>query len=204
MGMKLAIEAKLIDFKLVEDKTVVVEKKPVRLSIGCALRIRRLGWRSSFLVRGGVKLFPADKLVEIGGKTYHVIAERRLRYGTVMIADMMLPYTRFENPLVLKQGYLTFDVRGNEAKLVDDEPTHVMVVFTHATYYRFAEIKVTGDVMIMFNDRIVCRQKSMAMAVAFAPYMSKFIVCYNVSNTKYKCQEMLATVPPAVQREFYA
>jgi hypothetical protein len=211
--MRLAVSARLVDFVLPKDENgnyasvAIVKKKPIWTTVSCRLR-RRIGWRSSFLLRGGIKLFPVDRIVRFDDKEYHVVAMREMKYGTVMIADRMVSPTtvNFEHPLVLKQGYLIFNVVNAEAKLVADaEPTHVMVVLEHSAYFKRAEIKIIGgNVVTVFNDWMPCGRKSIAMAVVFAPFNSQFTVCYNDVGTKYWCRDIVATVSPAVRREFYA
>jgi hypothetical protein len=206
--MKLAVSAKLISFILKGD-VAIVEKKPIWITAACGrlLRVGRIGWKSEFLVHGGVRLIPTDKFVRLEDKVYHVIGERRLRYGTIMIADKTASGIKFRHPLIIRQGYLVFNVVGKDAKLTDDEPTHVLTVFEHAAYYRKAEIKITfekNEGIIVFNDWTSCRQRSTALAIAFIPVNSQFVVCYNTGADKHRCYDMIATVPPVPRREFFA
>jgi hypothetical protein len=217
--LKLAVRAGLVDFVLPPPKdsargsggfdtsVAVVKKKPIWVTTGCKLRVGRIGWKSDFLLRGGVKLFPVDKLIRLDNKTYHIIAERKLKYGTIMLADKMISVVEvnFEHPLIIRQGYLVFDIMGSEAKLVDAEPTHVMAVFEHSIHFKRAEIKIIfkgNGGGVAFNDWVSCGRKSIAMAVAFVPFNSQFIVCFN-DFYKYRCLDVLATIPPAVRNEFY-
>jgi hypothetical protein len=204
--MRLAVEARYVMFKLLNDNIVVVLKRPIRVSTGCWLRVRRIGYISPFLVRGGVKLFPADTLIGMDGKSYHVIAMRKLRYATIAVADRMVEPVEVSfvnSPLILRDGYLVFEVDSKEAKLVNAEPTHVMMVFEHTAYFKRAEIIFKGEGNIVFNDWVACRQKSIAMAVVFVPVGSQFTVCFNDVGNKYRCLDMLATIPPVTQRKFY-
>ena len=202
--MRLAVKAGFVRF-IRKDNVAIVEKRPITVSTGCWLRVRRIGWRSHFLLRGGIRLFPADKMVEIDSKTYHIIAERKLKYGAIMVADKMITVTemRFENPLILRTGYLVFDISGNEARLVDVEPTHVMIVLDHSIHFKRAEIIVKPDNITVFNGWVACRDRSIAMAAVIAPVNSLFTICCN-GFRHYRCQEIQATVPPRVLREFYA
>ena len=204
----MAVEAKYVMFKLLSDSNVaVVEKRPIRTSVGCWLRVRRIGWRSDFLVRGGVKLFPADELIEIDEKKYHVFAKRTLKYAMIAAIDKMVEpkEIRFEGPLLYRTGYLVFEVTGNEARLVNAEPTHIMMVFEHTAYFKRAEIIFKGEGNIVFNDWVACRQKSIAMVVVFVPVGSQFTVCFNDVGNKYQCLDMLATISPApvIRQKFY-
>jgi hypothetical protein len=205
--MRLAVNATLVSF-ILKDHVAIVERKPIWITTGCWLRVRRVGWKSEFLVRGGIRLFPVDKLVRIEDKTYHIIAERKLKYGTVMVADKMMSGigVEFKHPLVIKQGYLVFEIAEKDAKLVDDEPTHVLAVFEHTAYFRKAEIKIAfkeKEGNIVFNDWTSCRQKSIALTVAFIPVGSEFTVCYNSNANKYRCYDMIATIPPVSRKEFF-
>ncbi len=208
--VRLAVSAPLVSFTI-KDHVAIVEKKPIWITTGCRLRIGRIGWKSEFLVRGGIRLFPTDKIVKLDDRTYHVVAERRLKYGVVMVADKMVSGSgvevRFKHPLVVRRGYFVFEVAGkDDAKLVDDEPTHVLAVFEHTAYFRKAEIKIVfkeKEGIIVLNDWTSCRQKSIALAVAFIPVNTQFVVCYNTVNNKYRCHEMVATIPPVSRKEFF-
>jgi len=201
--MRLAVEARHVMFKLLND-VAVVEKRPIRVSTGCWLRVRRIGWRSDFLVRGGAKVFPTDELIEIDDKTYHAFAKRRLKYATIVAIDKMVEPSEvhFENPLIYRTGYLVFEVIGREAKLVDVEPTHVMLTFEHSIHLQRAKIVIEPKDTVVFNNWVVCRTKSLALAVAFIPFNTPFTVCYN-DTRHYRCYEMKATIPPIQMREFH-
>jgi hypothetical protein len=207
--MRLAFEARLVSF-IVKGGVAVVEKKPIWITTSCGLlRVGRIGWKSPFFVRGGTKLFPADKLIKMEDRAYHVVAERKFKYGTLMVADRMISQTadvRFEHPIVLKQGYLVFEIAESDARLVDSEPTHVLTIFEHSAYFKRAEIKIAfkeKEGGIVFNDWTSCRQRAVALAIAVVPVNSRFTVCYNSTGNKYRCHEMMATVPPVLVEEFF-
>jgi hypothetical protein len=208
-GVRLAFEARFVSF-ILKDNVAVVEKKPIWITTGCGLlRVGRIGWKSSFLLRGGARLYPTDKLVKLEDKAYHVVAEKKFKYGTIMVADRMISQTadvRFEHPIVLKQGYLVFEVAENDAKLVDSEPTHILTTFEHSAYFKKAEIKITFEEKegrVVFNDWTSCRQRAVALAIAIVPVNSMFTVCYNSTGNKYRCHKMIATVPPVILEEFF-
>jgi len=202
--MRLAVEASRMMYKLLNNDVVVIEKRPIRVSTGCWLRVRRIGWRSDFLVRGGIKVFPTDELIKIDDKTYHVIAKRKLKYAMIAVIDKMVEpkEIRFEGPLIYRTGYLVFEVTGKEAKLVNAEPTHVMFTFEHSTYLQRAEIVIEPKDTVVFNDWVACRTKSLALAVAFIPFNTSFTVCYNETRHYNRCYEMKAIIPPIQVREF--
>jgi hypothetical protein len=88
-GARLAVEAKHVRFLLGDNNVTVIIKRPIIVTVGCGVR-HTITWRSSFLVRGGIKLFPVDgTIVEVDGKTYRAKAYRRLKYATIALAEEM-------------------------------------------------------------------------------------------------------------------
>jgi len=86
---------------------------------------------------------------------------------------------------------------------VNAEPTHVMFTFEYSVYLRRAEIVIEPKDTVVFNDWVVCRTRSLALAVAFIPFNTSFTVCYNETRHYYRCYEMKATIPPIQVREFH-
>jgi hypothetical protein len=229
--MKLAIEGKYVKFMLRDDNVVVVVKKPITVDVGCGAR-HRIMWRSGFLLRGGIKLFPVDQVVEIGGDVYHAVAARRLRYSTIMLADKVgrvtygnvddksnvLPHMikryewsgQLEKPELVVDGYLVFQVEGGEAKLVNEEPDHIMFIIDHSVGSRVyeADIKIKPENLLVFKETTSCKTQSIALAVTVTPINSSFILCYNKVPYRgeydpyYRCYKVKATIPPS--QEFLA
>ena len=229
--MRLTIPAQYVRFLLGDDNVAVIIKKPIVVNTGCGVR-HQITWRSSFLVRGGVKLFPADQIVEIGGSVYHAVALRKLGYATIALVDSegritysnvdekgnVLPHVvkryewfrQTEKPELVADGYLVFNVEGSEAKLVNDDPTHILFIFEHSVGSRVydADIKISLEDIVIFKDVTSCRTKSVALAIVIAPINTSFITCYNVVPYRrdfepyYRCYLMRATIPP--QQEFLA
>jgi hypothetical protein len=232
--VKLAIEARHIKFMLGDDNVAVVVKKPITVDVGCGAR-HRITWRSSFLLRGGIKLFPAQAdqaVVEIGGNVYHVVATRKLRYATIVLADKVgrvtygnvddqgnvLPYVikryewfrQLEKPELVADGYLVFQVEGGEAKLVNEEPDHIMLIVDHSVGSRVyeADIKIKPENLVVFKEVTSCKTQSVALTVALAPVNSSFTLCYNrvpyrrEFDPYYRCYRVKTTIPP--KQEFLA
>jgi hypothetical protein len=230
--MRLAVETRYIKFMLGDDNVAVIVKRPVMVTVGCGIR-HNVMWRSNFMLRGGVKLFPADQIVEIDGRVYHTVALRKLEYATIALIDRegrvtygnvdeqgnILPHVvkRYEwfrqpeKPELVADGYLIFNVEGNEAKLVNDDPTHILFIFEHSVGSRVydADIKILPQTLSIFNEYTTCKTKSVALAVALAPVNTTFTVCYNVAPYRrgdfepyYKCYLVRATIPPS--QEFLA
>jgi len=229
--MRLTIPAQYVRFLLGDDNVAVIIKKPIVVNTGCGVR-HQITWRSSFLVRGGVKLFPADQIVEIGGSVYHAVALRKLGYATIALVDSegritysnvdekgnVLPHVvkryewfrQTEKPELVADGYLVFNVEGSEAKLTSEDPTHILFVIEHSVGSRVydADIKISLEDIVIFKDVTSCRTKSVALAIVIAPINTSFITCYNVVPYRrdfepyYRCYLMRATIPP--QQEFLA
>jgi hypothetical protein len=183
-------------------------------------------------VRGGVKLFPADQIIEIGGSVYHAAALRKLKYATIMLIDRegrviygnvdeqgnILQHVvkryewvrQTEKPEIMADGFLVFEVNGGEAKLTSEDPTHTLFVFEHKVGSKVydADIKVKPENIVIFKDVTSCKTESVSLAVAIAEIGKTFTVCYNVVPYRrdfepyYRCYNVKATVPP--QQEFLA
>jgi len=229
--VRLAVEARYVKFMLGDDNVAVIIKKPIVVNTGCGVR-HQITWRSNFLLRGGVKLFPADQIVEIGESVYHAVALRKLGYATIALVDSegritysnvdekgnVLPHVvkryewrKLDKPILVADGYLTFNVEGSEAKLVNDDPTHILFIFEHDVNSRVydADIKILPQTLALFNESTACKTKAVALAVAIAEIGKTFTVCYNVAPYRhgdfepyYRCYLMRATIPP--QQEFIA
>jgi len=228
--VRLAVEAKHVRFLLGDNNVAVIVKRPVSVTVGCGVR-HQITWRSSFLLRGGVKLFPADQIVEIGESVYHAVALRKLGYATIALVDSegritysnvdekdnVLPHVvkryewrKLDKPILVADGYLVFNVEGSEAKLVNDDPTHILFIFEHDVNSRVydADIKILPEDIAVFKDVTSCKTKSVALAIVIAPTSTSFITCYNVVPYRrdfepyYRCYNIKATVPP--QQEFLA
>jgi hypothetical protein len=235
--VRLAVEAKYVEFMLGNDNVAVVVKRPIIVNTGCGIR-HRITWRSSFLLRGGVKLFPvqadADQIVEVGNKAYKARAWRRLKYATVVLADevadtiltnvvrdekgdiKVLPkpvkqygkFIKLEEPELTADGYLVFEVNGGEAKLTNDDPTHILFIFEHSVGSRVydADIKILPEDTAVFKDVTSCKTKSVALAVVIAEIGKTFTKCYNVAPYRhgdfqpyYRCYNIRATIPPVYE-----
>jgi hypothetical protein len=206
--MRLAVEARYVKFMLGDDNVAVILKRPIMITVGCGVR-HQITWRSSFLVRGGVKLFPVDStIVEVGNKAYKARAWRRLKYATVVLAEevaditlanvvrdekgdiKVLPkpikqygkFIKLEKPELATDGHLVFEVNGVEAKLTSEDPTHVLFVLEHKEHSRVydSDIKVYPQELLAFKETTSCKTESVTLAVAIAPVNSSFITCYNV------------------------
>jgi hypothetical protein len=229
--MRLAIEAQHVKFMLGNDNVAVIIKKPVTVNVGCGIR-HQITYRTQFLLRGGIKLFPADQIVEIGGDVYHVVALRKLKYATIALIDRegrvtygnvdeqgnILPHVikryewfrQLEKPELVADGYLVFSVEGGEAKLVDEEPDHIMFIIDHSVGSRVyeADVKIKPEGLVVFKEVTSCKTQSVALAVALAPINNDFTVCYNrvpyrrEYDPYYKCYLVRATIPP--RKEFLA
>ena len=234
--MRLAIPAQYVRFLLGDNDVAVVVKRPISVTVGCGVR-HQITWRSSFLVRGGVKLFPAEEIIEVGNKAYKARAWRKLKYATIALVDeiaeitftnvvrdekgdiKVLPkpikqygkFIKLEKPEIMADGFLVFEVNGGEAKLVNDDPTHVLFIFEHSVGSRVydADVKILPEDIAVFKDVTSCKTKSVALAVVIAEIGKTFTVCYNVAPYRhgdfepyYRCYLMRATIPP--QQEFLA
>jgi hypothetical protein len=226
--MKLAVEARYIRFILGDNNVAVIVKRPVMTTVGCGVR-HTITWRSSFLLRGGVKLFPADQIIEVDGRAYHAVALRKLGYATIALVDnegeitysnvdekgniLAKPVKRYkwrqlEKPELVADGYLVFMINGNEAKLVNDDPTHVLFIIDHKVHSRVydADIKITPQDIVVFKDVTSCKTESVALAIVIAPINTNFTLCYNKAPYRYggfepyyDCYMVKATVPPAYE-----
>jgi len=234
--MRLAVEAKHVKFMLGDDNVAVIVKRPVSVTVGCGVR-HQITWRSNFMVRGGVKLFPAnEEIIEVGNKAYKARAWRKLKYATIALVDeiaeitftnvvrdekgdiKVLPklikqygkFIKLEKPEIMADGFLVFEVNGGEAKLVNDDPTHILFIFEHDVNSRVydADIKILPQTLALFNESTACKTKAVALAVVIAEIGKTFTVCYNVVPYRrdfepyYRCYLMRATIPP--QQEFLA
>jgi hypothetical protein len=226
--MRLAIEARYVEF-LLKDNVAVVVKKPVFIDTGCGAR-HRVRYTSPFVLRGGVKLFEADEVVEVNGEAYHVRAMRRLKYGVVGLADKygqiqytnvdekgnILPHiikryawSEMREPRLVATGYFVFDVNSEakEAKLVDEDPTHLLYIYEHKVNSRThgAMIKLYPSSLITFREGTSCATQSVMLAVAIVPVNTKFVACVNKPPYRrefeeyYECYEVEATIPPKQQ-----
>ena len=229
--MRLAIPAQYVRFLLGDNDVAVVVKRPISVTVGCGVR-HQITWRSNFMVRGGVKLFPADQIIEIDGSVYHTVALRKLEYATIALIDRegrvtygnvdeqgnILPHVvkryewfrQTEKPELVADGYLIFNVEGSEAKLTSEDPTHILFVIEHSVNSRVydADIKISLEDNVIFKDVTSCKTKSVALAIVIAPINTSFITCYNVVPYRrdfepyYRCYNVKATVPP--RQEFLA
>jgi hypothetical protein len=234
--MRLAVEARYIKFMLGDDNVAVIIKRPITVNVGCGIR-HRITWRSSFLVRGGVKLFPAnEEIIEVGNKAYKARAWRKLKHATIALVDeiaeitftnvvrdekgdiKVLPkpikqygkFIKLEEPELTADGYLIFEVNGGEAKLTNEDPTHMLFVLEHKERSRVydADIKVKPENIVIFKDVTSCKTESVSLAVVIAEIGKTFTVCYNVVPYRrdfepyYRCYLMRATIPP--QQELLA
>jgi hypothetical protein len=120
-------------------------------------------------------------------------------------------WRKLDKPMLVADGYLVFQVEGNEAKLTSEDPTHVLFIFEHSVGSRVydADIKIKPENIAIFKDVTSCKTKSVALAVAIAEIGKTFTVCYNVAPYRhgdfqpyYRCYLMRATIPP--QQEFLA
>jgi hypothetical protein len=225
VGAVLAVEAKYVEFFLGNDNVAVVKKAPIVVTV--ALGSKREDWyRSPFLLRGGVKLFPVDEVVEDGNRVYHVTMLRRLKYGFVALSDKqgevreriidergrLLPkpekyyvWGREARQELVAGGYLTFRVEGREARLTTtEEPTHVFFALHHEVYSRRygASIKVYPSNLVVCWGGTGTQTASASFKIVIAPYKSDFIVCYNDPPYRdeheelYYCYKVRATLPP--------
>jgi hypothetical protein len=228
VGVKLAIEARQRHIKwiLKDDNVAVIVKRPIVVTMGCGAR-HQIQFRSPFLLRGGIKLFPTDEVVEVGGDVYHAIALRRLRYAMIALVDRegrvtftnvdekgnVLPRVvrriewvrQLATPEVVADGYLVFNVSNDEARIVDEEPTHVMMVFDHTVHSRVfgADIRVRPENAVIFKDATSCATSSVALTIVIVPLGTQLTVCYNRVPYRhefepyYKCYKVTATMPPS-------
>jgi len=234
--MRLAIPAQYVRFLLGDNDVAVIIKKPIVVNTGCGVR-HQITWRSSFLLRGGVKLFPAnEEIIEVGNKAYKARAWRKLKYATIALVDeiaeitftnvvrdekgdiKVLPkpvkqygkFIKLEQPEIVADGFLVFEVNGGEAKLVNDDPTNVLFILEHKERSRVydADIKVKPENIVIFKDVTSCKTESVSLAVVIAEIGKTFTVCYNVVPYRrdfepyYRCYLMRATIPPS--QEFIA
>jgi len=229
--VRLAVEAKHVRFLLGDNNVAVIVKRPVSVTVGCGVR-HQITWRSNFLLRGGVKLFPANEIIEVNGRAYHTVALRKLKYATIALIDRegrviygnvdeqgnILPHVvkryewfrQTEKPELVADGYLVFNVEGSEAKLTSEDPTHILFVIEHSVNSRVydADIKILPEDIAVFKDVTSCKTKSVALAIVIAPINTSFITCYNVVPYRrdfepyYRCYNVKATVPPS--QEFIA
>jgi hypothetical protein len=224
-GAVLAVEAKYVEFFLGNENVAVVKKSPIVVTT--ALGPGREDWyRSPFLLRGGVKLFPADEVVEDGNRVYHAVLLRRLRYGFVALIDrrgevreriidergrlLAKPekyyvWGREERRELVAGGYLMFKVEGREARLTTtEEPTHVFFALHHEVSSRRygASIKVYPSSLTVCWGGTGTRTASAGFKIVIAPYNSEFTVCYNNPPYRdeheeiYHCYRVHATLPP--------
>jgi len=224
----LAIEARYVEF-ILKDNVAVIIKKPVFVDVGCGAR-HRVRYTSPFVLRGGVKLFEADEVVEVDGEAYHVRAMRRLKYGVVALADRygqvqytnidekgnVLPrvvkryaWSELQEPRLIATGYFVFDVNDEtkEAKLVDEDPTHLLYINVHSVNSRThgAMIKLYPSSLITFREGTSCATQSVMLLAAIIPVNTRFIICTNRPPYRrefeeyYECYEVEATIPPRQQ-----
>jgi hypothetical protein len=222
--MRLAIEARYVEF-ILKDNVAVVVKKPIFVDTGCGAR-HRVRYTSPFVLRGGVKLFEVDEVVEADGEVYHARAMRKLRYGAVILADRygqvqytnvdergnILPHiikryvwSELQKPRLVATGYFVFDVNNEakEAKLVDEDPTHLLYIYEHKVNSRThgAMIKLYPSSLITFREGTSCATQSTMILVAIVPVNTRFVVCANRPPYRrefeeyYECYEVEATIP---------
>jgi hypothetical protein len=224
-GTVLAVEAKYVEFFLGNENVAVVKKSPIVVTT--ALGPGREDWyRSPFLLRGGVKLFPADEVIEDGNRVYHATLLRRLKYGFVALIDrsgevreriidergrlLAKPekyyvWGKEDKRELVAGGYLTFKIDGGEAKLATaEDPTHVFFALHHEVNSRRhgASIKVYPSSLVTCWGGTGTRTASASFKIVFAPYKSEFTVCYNDPPYRdeheelYYCYKVHATLPP--------
>jgi hypothetical protein len=203
----------------------VVKKSPIVVTT--ALGPGREDWyRSPFLLRGGVKLFPADEVIEDGNRVYHATLLRRLKYGFVALIDrsgevreriidergrlLAKPekyyvWGKEDKRELVAGGYLTFKIDGGEAKLATaEDPTHVFFALHHEVNSRRhgASIKVYPSSLVTCWGGTGTRTASASFKIVFAPYKSEFTVCYNDPPYRdeheelYYCYKVHAALPP--------
>ena len=224
-GAVLAVEAKYVEFFLGSENVAVVKKSPI--VVATTLGPKREDWyRSPFLLRGGVKLFPADEVVEHGNHVYHTVLLRRLKHGFVALIDrcgevreriidergrlLAKPekyyvWGKEERRELVAGGYLAFKVEGGEAKLTTtEEPTHVFFALHHEVSSRRygASIKVYPSSLAVCWGGTGTRTASANFKIVIAPYNSEFTVCYNDPPYRdeheelYHCYKVHTTLPP--------
>ena len=192
-GMRIAIPAEHVSF-IVQNDVAVIVKKPIIIDVGCGAR-HRLVFKSPFLLRGGVKLFPIKHEEE--NKTH---MERKLKYATIMLVDGWIS----------AKGYLVFEKlpdKENEYKLVNDEPSHVLYTCHHAVRSRTHSAKIFTNLpkdSILYNKLTDCRTSGDALLVAIVPINTTFMLCKN--NPPYRREAIetfecysisTSTIPPS-------
>jgi hypothetical protein len=192
---KLAIGTEYVEFLLQNDVAIVV-KKPIYLDKGCGARTRAI-FKSPFVVRGGVKLFPTSEKID----EHEVILKRKLRY-----AELYVIKVDNKTRLGISDGYLVFEkISDNEYKLVDDEPTHLLYIYHHYVRSRSKGAKILTNLpqqSVLKYDRAICATASDALLAAIVPINSAFILCENdppyrgERDELYYCYEIKATLPP--------
>jgi hypothetical protein len=220
--MRLAVEARFVDFLLGNDNVAVVKKQPIEVVVRTSWRLRGsiMRWTSPFLVRGGVKLSPIPKqIVREGYMVYEVSAIRRLKYGKVMLAeregvavdkDGDTIYTWHpEGRKVVATGWLVFelDENGREAKLVPDTvPTHVLLVWVHhlssISYRPFIAYSSDLKQNVLYEDVL----SKYRLLVATVPIGLTFRACFNKIDTSrdpyyyYECYEFTTSTDTILKR----
>jgi len=144
-------------------------------------------------------------------------SEGRITYSSVDEKGNVLPHVvkryewrKLDEPILVADGYLVFNVEGSEAKLVNDDPTHVLFIIDHKVNSKVydADVKILPEDIAVFKDVTSCKTESVSLAVIIAEIGKTFTVCYNVVPYRrdfepyYRCYLMRATIPP--QQEFLA
>jgi hypothetical protein len=221
--MRLAVEARFVEFLLDSNSNVaVVKKQPIKVEIRSSWKLRAsvIRWSSPFLLRGGVKLLSLQEpeIMREGYKVYRVSAVRKLRYGKVMLVeregvavdkdgDTLYTWHPTSGRKVVVTGWLVFELQdGREAKLVPDTPTHVLLVWVHY----LPAISYTPKIVyspelkqyVLYEDALSKHR----LIVAIVPIGLSFRACFNKINTSkdpcyyFECYEFTVNTRTIVEQ----
>jgi hypothetical protein len=223
--VRLAVEARFVEFFLGNDNVAVVKKQPIEIKIRTSWKLRAsmIRWTSPFSLRGGVKLLnlPEPQIVREGYKVYQVSAIRQLRYGRVMLVkkegvavdedgDTLYTWHPVVEREVVATGWLVFELNDDarEAKLVPDAtPTHVLLVWEHhlsSLSYRPAIVYSPALKQYVVYENWLSEY---SLLVAIVPVGLKFRACFNRINARrdpyyyYECYEFTTNAKTILEQK---
>jgi len=186
--MRVAISGVFIDPVVTDGKARIAQQ--LIIQTGCGAR-HIVTWSAPFVLTGDVTFDAVTEptLIKDWVKKYYdreirtiyieaeIFSRKKFRYGEVIL------YRRTDEtrprPRAYVDGYLVFNISGNKAVLVDDDPERILFVRIHEVRSRSHRAKIVTNFQCEFNDYTVCATQSNALAVAYLDPASKYVYCIN-------------------------
>jgi len=210
--MKIAVSGVFIDPVVTDGKARIAQQLVVQT--GCGAR-HIVSWSSPFLLTGEVTFDTVTtESIKDWIKKYrdgeirslyidaNIIARRKFKHGEVIL------YKRndesYPKPRAYVNGYLVFDVVGNKAMLVDEEPEKLLLILIHKVYSKTKDAKIVANFPFEFNDVTSCARQSNALAVTLIdPKSSRNIYCLNDPPFRSEREERYSCYVVNVNEEEY-